>query len=173
MKIEQKFQNGLKKLVKEKPLDEVNVLMLCKEVNSNRQTFYYHYRDISDVVESILLKEKINYRMKIIDFSSVMKSIFNYINSNFSFLYTIANSYASETMFSFFYSHFYTNLNIITKNNKKVNFEIIRMLSNLYSKELMYWIINKRKEKQNLLTKKFQVIWEYFTKEYLIDLSNK
>ena len=59
MKIESKYQEGLKKLLKEKPLDEINVVMLCDAIKSNRQTFYYHFRDISDVVESILLKEKI------------------------------------------------------------------------------------------------------------------
>ena len=36
MKIEAKFQLGLLKLVKEMPLDEINVVLLCEHVKSNR-----------------------------------------------------------------------------------------------------------------------------------------
>ena len=68
MKIETAYQEGLKKLIKEKPLDEINVVMLCEECNSNRQTFYYHFRDISDVVESIFLKAKVGYAKKLLDY---------------------------------------------------------------------------------------------------------
>ena len=61
MKTETKFQEGLKALLKTKPLDEINVIMLCDYVKSNRQTFYYHFRDISDVVDSTFLKAKVGY----------------------------------------------------------------------------------------------------------------
>ena len=54
MKTEQIFQEGLRTLLKQKPLDEINVIMLCDFVKSNRQTFYYHFRDISDVVDVVI-----------------------------------------------------------------------------------------------------------------------
>lgn len=59
MKTEGKFRDGLIELMNDVPLSEINFVMLCDYVHSNRQTFYYHYRDISDVVENIFLKEKI------------------------------------------------------------------------------------------------------------------
>ena len=75
MKIEAVYQESLKKLIKEKPLDEINVVMLCDDCKSNRQTFYYHFRDISDVVESIFLKAKVGYAKKLLDYEAILKEI--------------------------------------------------------------------------------------------------
>lgn len=170
MRIEEKYQQGLKQLIKEKPLDEINIVLLCKLVKSNRQTFYYHYRDLSDVVESILLKEKIKYNSKIFDFDSALKSAVAYINSNYSFLYSICCSFASDKVDSFFYSYFNILFTSYSKSNNKINKTIIRYLCNLYSNELMYWIIKKRREKQTDLINRFKVIWNYFSNDYLIDI---
>lgn len=171
MRIETKYQEGLKRLLKEKPLDEVNVVMLCDLVKSNRQTFYYHYRDISDVVESILLKEKIGYGKKLYDFESILKASLAFINSNYTFLNSIYNSYASEKISSYFYSYFYQHIISIQKNDKKINNDSVRYMCHLFSNELVFWIANKRKESQSNLIKRFGVIWDYFTKQYRIDLA--
>lgn len=170
MRIETRYQEGLKKLLKEKPLDEINVVMLCDSVKSNRQTFYYHYRDISDVVESILLKEKIGYGKKLYDFESISKAAIAFINSNYSFLNSIYNSYASDKINSYFYSYYYQHIITIQKNDKKINSDCVRYMCNLFSNELAYWIANKRKESQGNLLKRFNVIWGYFTKQYRLDL---
>ena len=173
MKIEAKYQEGLKKLLKEKPLDEINVVMLCDAIKSNRQTFYYHFRDISDVVESILLKEKIGYGKKLFDIESVNKTLVAYINSNYSFLSAIHNSFASDTIDSFFYSIYYQRITSLLKDNKKITSNVIRYLCNLYSKELVYWIASKRKEKQNHLIHRFNVLWNYFVNQYFVDLKKE
>ena len=164
MRIETRYQEKLKKLLKEKQLDEINVVMLCDAVKSNRQTFYYHYRDISDVVESILLKENIGYGKKLFDFESVVKAAIAFVNANYSFLNSIYNSYASEKVTSYFYSYFYQKILAIQKMDKKIGNDSVRYMCNLFSNELVYWIANKRKESQNNLIKRLQVIWNYFTK---------
>ncbi len=173
MKIESKYQEGLKKLLKEKPLDEINVVMLCDAIKSNRQTFYYHFRDISDVVESILLKEKIGYGKKLFDIESVNKTLIAYINTNYSFLSSIHNSFASDTIDQFFYSVYYQKITGLLKENKKITSSVIRYLCNLYSNELVYWIASKRKEKQAHLIHRFNVVWDYFTNQYFIDLKKE
>lgn len=173
MKIEQKYQEGLKRLIKEKHLDEINVVMLCEAVKSNRQTFYYHYRDISDVVDSIFLKEKIGQGKIMYDFEANLKAMIAYLNSNYSFVSAINNSFASDKFFSFLYSYFYNKISSICKNEGKDPYAhrtIIRYLSNIYSSELQTWIRNKRKEHQETLMKRFLVIYNYFTTQYSIDL---
>lgn len=171
MRIETKYQEGLKKLLKEKSLDEINVVMLCDFVKSNRQTFYYHYRDISDVVESILLKEKIGYGKKLYDFESVTKAVVAFINTNYMFLSAINNSFASDKINSYFYSYYYQHIARIQKTDKKIHTECVRYMCNLFSNELVYWIANKRRETQSNLIKRFNVLWDYFTKQYIIDFS--
>ena len=55
MRTEAKYRLGLIELLKEKSLEDINVVLLCDYVKSNRQTFYYHFRDIADVVDSTFL----------------------------------------------------------------------------------------------------------------------
>lgn len=173
MRIEDKFREGLKKLLKTTPLDEINVVMLSSSIKSNRQTFYYHYRDLSDVIESIFLKERVGYGIKPLDFESVFKPMFAYINANFSFLYSIANSFASEKLEQFFYSYINQKSNLYIKNTKKTEqigtnqiLYVVRQLSTLLSNELSYWVISKRKERQFHIMKRFNLIWNYFMNTY-------
>jgi len=172
MKIEAKYQEGLKKLIKDTDLDEINVVNLCNAVKSNRQTFYYHFRDISDVVESILLKEKTMILKPQDTFLGVTKNLLTYINSHYSFLAAINKSYCSDKIVSFFYSYYYTTMSEILKSTKKSmqTSNILRYLCNLYSSELSYWLSSKRKEKPESLTHRFVVIWNYFTEQYHADL---
>ena len=57
-----------KVLLKEKPFNKITINDIASECDINRQTFYYHFQDIKDLVEWIcidevdkLLTEKENY----------------------------------------------------------------------------------------------------------------
>lgn len=170
MRIEAVYQENLKKLIKEKPLDEINVVMLCDVSNSNRQTFYYHFRDISDVVESIFLKEKVGYAKKLLDYESILKEMINYINSHYNFVSAINKSYSQEKLYSFLFSYFYSKVGLLLKNHKLGGIEITRYVSVLSSQELIYWVGNKRKEKAQSLIKRLNTIFVYFVNQYQSDL---
>lgn len=173
MKIETKYQEGLKKLIKEKKLDEINVIMLCNAVKSNRQTFYYHYRDISDVVESIFLKENIGQNNIAKDFESDLKTLIAYINANYSFISAINESFASDKLKTFFYSYFYSRFIERCKKELKDNHAnrvIARYMATLFSSEIQIWVANKRREKPQTLLQRLKTIYNYFTKQYMLDL---
>lgn len=173
MRVEDKFREGLKKLMKTTPLDEINVVMLSSAIKSNRQTFYYHYRDLSDVIESIFLKERVAYGKKILDFESIIKPLLAYINSNFLFLYAVSNSFASEKLNQFLYSFILQKSGQYIKTSKKSDVIsspqitcILRCISSLLSSELLFWISSKRKERQSHLQKRLNLIWNYFIDVY-------
>lgn len=171
MKIENKYREGLKNMMKATPLDEINVVSLSKKVNSNRQTFYYHFRDISDVIESIFLKEKIVAKAKPHDFESIIKPLIAYINANKQFLLSVANSFANDKLEEFIYSYFYQKIGQFLKTEKKnlssnVVFYIQRYLSTLLSRELYFWLMNKKEEKQAHLMRRLSPIWDYFVNDY-------
>ena len=48
---------SLKKLSLEKPLDKITVTDIAEDCQVNRQTFYYHFQDIYDLVEWIYTSE--------------------------------------------------------------------------------------------------------------------
>lgn len=170
MKTEQRFQEGLKNLLKSKPLDEINVIMLCDYIKSNRQTFYYHFRDISDVVDSTFLKAKVGYGKKLLDYEPILKEMINYISTNYQYVSQINKSYASDKLYSFFFSYFYLKVGNLLKNHSYVGQEITRYISVLSSQELIFWISNKRKEKNMMLIKRLNTIWRYLVTQYQSDL---
>lgn len=48
---------SLKKLLSGKPLDKITVTDIAEDCGVNRQTFYYHFRDIYDLLEWFFLSE--------------------------------------------------------------------------------------------------------------------
>ena len=170
MKIEPIFQEGLRTLLKEKPLEEINVIMLCDLVKSNRQTFYYHFRDISDVVDSTFLKVKIGYGKKLLDYETILKEMMNYISQNWQYVNAINKSYAADKLYSFMFSYFYVKVGSLLKNHNINGVEMTRYISVLSAQELQFWISNRRKEKSTLLMKRLSTIWHYLVNQYQSDL---
>ena len=170
MKTEQKFQEGLRTLLKTKPLDEINVIMLCDYVKSNRQTFYYHFRDISDVVDSTFLKAKVGYGKKFLDYEPILKEMISYISENYQYVSAVNNSYASDKLYSFFFSYFYLRIGNLLKNHRFFGQEITRYMSVLSAQELIFWISNKRSEKNASLIKRLNTIFRYLVTQYQSDI---
>ena len=173
VKTEAKFRDGLIQLINTTPLNEVNVALLCEFTKSNRQTFYYHYRDISDVVENIFLKEKVGVGKTLNNFDAITKVLINYINNNYKFLSEVSKSYASDKLNEFFFSFYYKHLQSINKKSKKLdshNLTTIRYISTVGAKELMFWISTKRREKSTDLIKRLDVLWEYLSTKYSMDI---
>ena len=53
---EKKIEEALFKLSKNKSIEEVSVLSICKEASINPSTFYAHYEDIYDLVKQLSKK---------------------------------------------------------------------------------------------------------------------
>ena len=109
MRTESICRETLKKLIATMPLDEITVQILCDKAKSNRQTFYYHFRDIYDVVNSIILEEQIDHSNDI-KIQTILKNTMSYVNKNYQFLYALLNSFARDLVEELFYSHFFKKI---------------------------------------------------------------
>lgn len=49
--------SSLKKLLAVKPLSKITVVDLVNDCEVNRQTFYYHFQDINDLLEWFIMNE--------------------------------------------------------------------------------------------------------------------
>jgi len=47
------FENSLAALSKERPLNRITVKMLCEHAQLSRNAFYFHYKDINDLIYDI------------------------------------------------------------------------------------------------------------------------
>lgn len=55
---------SLKKLLEKKTLDKITVKDITDDCGVNRQTFYYHFHDVYDLVEWIFVEEARKFRSK-------------------------------------------------------------------------------------------------------------
>ena len=93
---EAKFKYALKDMMKTMPLEDINVTALCNKIGCHRQTFYYHYQDVYDLIAAILLNEDLSAADKAKDAKGALKVYLAYVKENFFFLRATYNSAARD-----------------------------------------------------------------------------
>lgn len=147
MKTEHKFAEALKVLMAEVPLDSISVTTLAKKCHVNRQTFYYHFHDIYDLLTLVFLNESIPDVEKASDIKSLMKCIFKYYSKNSAFLNATLDSAGKDLFEQFIYNACYQNIlrfiNAVT-DSKKLHINdrkaVARFYSLAYSHSITYYL---------------------------------
>lgn len=159
---------ALKKKIKEKELSKITIKELTDECGLKRQTFYYHFNDIYELVKWLYTNELIE-EIKVDDnYESWQKCyacIFDYVKNNKQLILKTYNSIAREYFLSFLNKE--TNI-FITKiidektESKKVKDDTKVFLSNFYKNALIGcikdWIEQGMKEDPNDLIIKVDCI---------------
>ncbi|MDY6429980.1 MAG: hypothetical protein SPL02_02230 [Bacilli bacterium] len=118
---EAKFKYALKDLMHNNELEDINVTLLCKKCGCHRQTFYYHYQDIYDLIASILLNEDLTTFSNQTDLRKALNTFLAYVEDNLEFLEKSYNSAARDLVDDFIYETVYKKiLKIIADNDKAV-----------------------------------------------------
>lgn len=138
MTTEAKFKYALKDMMLSKPLEDINVTVLCEKCGCHRQTFYYHYQDIYDLIAAIFLNEKIEGLEESSDVKDMLYLFLNYTKNNFVFLRSSYNSAARDLVDDFFYGKIMTKMFTILSNNNNYSLskDAYRNLARRYSKIL-------------------------------------
>lgn len=106
---EAKFKKALREMMLSSPLRDITVRTLCEYCGSHRQTFYYHYQDIYDLLNSVFLGEQVPGFSEAAEPDANLKAIQAYAKDNFAFLRAAYNSAASELPDDFFFSKVMTS----------------------------------------------------------------
>ncbi len=160
---------ALKKLLSKKELSKITISNITEECGVNRQTFYYHFKDIYDLLEWIFTNEVIeeidneieeNWQQKFI-------YIFEYVIQNKEFIKNVYSSGSKEYFLKFAYKQ--TNLliiNFIKKEykDKKIKEENKKFIANFYKYGFVgvmeEWIETGMKEKPQKIVSKLNDIIE-------------
>ncbi len=146
----QALANELKKKMQVKPLDKITVKELVEACNLNRQTFYYHFQDIYELLDWIYRSEALesikNYR-SYDTWEQGLTMIFEYIMENQLFCVNTCRSLGREHLESFLnYTLFELLGNVMdeipastTLEESKRNF-IIQFYSYAFSNTILAWI---------------------------------
>ncbi|MGI6644708.1 MAG: TetR/AcrR family transcriptional regulator C-terminal domain-containing protein [Bacilli bacterium] len=153
MKTDVKLANALKEMMATTPIEKISVKSLTEQCGINRQTFYYHYRDIYDLLSTMFQNEKIIGIDDKNSWEEALDPIFDYLLSNEKFILNVSNSAGHDLLAEFLNSVFYQvilrQLEILDGNKILEAAEkqfIATFYSAGFSKTIMQWIENDMSE---------------------------
>ena len=159
---------SLKKLLSKKELSKITISNITNDCGVNRQTFYYHFKDVYDLLEWIYLNEVIQSMDGKDTYDTWQQgflSIFEYILDNKEFVKNTYNSISREFFLKFIYNQTKGLLmNIIEEKSKKLNVkeEDKEFIANFYKYGFVGivqdWIESGMKEKPNNIIDKLNSI---------------
>ncbi|MCD8209518.1 MAG: TetR/AcrR family transcriptional regulator C-terminal domain-containing protein [Coprobacillus sp.] len=162
MKTEKRFIDALKDMMQEMPLEEISVLALSKRCHVKRQTFYYHFHDIYDLLMVVFLDEKIPGLDDAVNLDDVLVSIYDYYSKNKGFIDATIIGAGKDLFIEFvqnsIYQCFLRNVNdydskkVLTSNEKKA---ICRYHSHAIANVFEYYLETHKNKNLNDLKNQF------------------
>lgn len=117
--MKQRLGLALKKFMKDENLDAISVVSLTNHCNVNRQTFYYHFRNIYDLLTWVFLNEQIEKPTNN-ELEEGLLIILRYIKVNEAFILNTLASAAKDLVREFIFNYLY-NISLAYINKKDVN----------------------------------------------------
>ena len=163
--------NSLKELLHKKEFRKITISDITNNVNLNRKSFYYHFKDIFELVEWIYINDMVKELNVINTYNNWQESYFfitKYILKNKKF---INATYKLSSLNKFIYTQ--TNsmiLEIINKNSLYKDLDIIdkKFIANFYSHAFVGtlgdWIESGMKETPNEIIDKMNIVIERIKK---------
>lgn len=102
---------SLKKFMRKKPLNKITIREIVEDCGVNRQTFYYHFKDIYDLVEWMFDQEAIRFlkeNMSFLTWEDSSLYLLKYIEENWDICTCTLNSVGRTHLESFFYKDLYS-----------------------------------------------------------------
>ena len=152
----QAFADALRKLLEQKPFAKISVSHICEECGMNRKSFYYHFKDIYDLLEWIFANEvvkKIEKETTIKNWQENFKYVLDYMLENKKFIIKTYNSLSRKTLLDFLFKQ-YNTIFIDIINDVSKNYNITKenkiFIANFYkygfAGVIENWIVTEMKE---------------------------
>ena len=119
------FASSLKKMLAKRPLEKIRVIDITEDCGVNRQTFYYHFKDIYDLLEWVYTNEAtkaLGGKKTYETWQQGFKQIFQYIVNNKEFVLTTFNSVSREYLERYLYNEtYYLLLGVVEEKSKDMS----------------------------------------------------
>lgn len=168
MKTKYRLASALKNLMQTTPLDLISVKTLTEKCSLNRQTFYYHFRNLYDLLMWIFLNEQIT--TDVINVDEALTILFDYLEDEESFIENALNSAAKDLVMEFLFNKIYNmNLSLFKKGRVLFDVKIIQYYARFLAAGLANIIIAMINEELDInreqITKQYRKTYQRTTKE--------
>jgi len=143
---------ALKKMMAFQSLETINVKTLTETCGVTRQTFYYHFHDIYDLLTWIYLHETIDGFDKVATWSQAVIKIGRYCLNNKTFVKQTYQSAGRDLLVEFLSNHLYAfhlkEIEVRDKNNV-IDIDTKKRLALFFSAALNSVLLNWIREEMN------------------------
>lgn len=148
------FADALKKLLHKKSLSKITISDLAKECDLNRNTFYYHFIDINDLLDWMLKKDTEEIRNSVCcsdNIETAIRLVLEYFDKNLYMVQRIHRSLGDEAVKNLIFDEleklmFYTIDNTRQALALEIDSKFLEFLSNFYTEALIGMLIRQIKE---------------------------
>lgn len=174
MKTEVKLGAALKELMASEPIDKITVKRLTDICDINRQTFYYHFRDIYDLLTWIYLNESVKEMENVSTWKEAIRAFLGYIQKNSTFIKNTLSSAGRDLFINFLYSSIYNSeMRIISKADTKsiLTTEDRRFVAAFVAPGLVAtvvrWVENDMKESSDSLIRHLDILMDGYVHDII------
>lgn len=140
--------DSFKNLCISKEINKITISDITNYCKLNRNTFYYHFKDVYDLIEWIL-KSEITNVLTSVDINNIEKllnTVFDYVDDNRKFLKSVYKAFDRDNLRKLLYPYFYGTLNNIVEEygiDKILNDEGFKTFAiNFYTDGIAQSIVN-------------------------------
>lgn len=139
-KIEDKIQKKFIELLKTNEISDIDVSLICSSLSITRQSFYYHYKNIYDLVFSIYINKE--NKINTSSLKEIITSLLNILEKDRWFNLKVLASDISDALKDYTYSYLLTSYSsYLVKYNLKS--EENRLISRFLASSINEEIINE------------------------------
>jgi probable dihydroxyacetone kinase regulator len=159
---------SLKKLLDEKPLEKITINDITSDCGVNRQTFYYHFQDIYDLIEwmyTTAAEKAIGERNTYQTWQEGYLNLFCYLQENRSFVINTYHSLSREHLENYLYDKVYVLLkNVVDEvaQNRSIREEDKAFIANFYKYGFvgltLEWVKNGMKEDPQMIIRRLETL---------------
>ncbi|MFU0832662.1 MAG: HTH tetR-type domain-containing protein [Oscillospiraceae bacterium] len=167
----QLLANSLKDLMRTMPFRKITVQNVTDHCGLNRQTFYYHFKDMYELLEWIYQNEIFRHvgQTDQCDWKNAMLDLFRYARKNKAFLRNINRSLGKETIEKFLYPILCPYIKMLFVEvcpNLSIKQEdeqfLLDFFTNAFVNSIIRWIGNGMKETEEEILQKMELIKNMF-----------
>lgn len=165
MKTEVALAEALKQLMSKEELDKITVKRLSDICDIKRQTFYYHFRDIYDLLAWIFLNDNLTINENESSYEDAVRVILKYINKNKKFVKNTLSSAGKELFVQFISGFLYSfTLKQFVRFDRyrQINSDDRKFYTSYFvsgiANSIVIWAENGFKESEEVFIKKLKLV---------------
>lgn len=153
--VEKSIKSTFLNLLETNDIESVDVKMICDSLGIKRQSFYYHYKNIYDVICALYADDEININLKA-SFDEIILNLVDYLYRNEEFNKDVLNSGAKDILEEYSFSYLYRSFNsYLEKFELRIDSikDISRFISKAAAEQILFYFAHGDYTKNEIFRK--------------------